>query len=158
MNDVQLFDISQVLVRSGPYDILQPVFSCNIWTCSLSNYLPYNFLRTPGLRRIKPEDIPRALAFTNQYVSQYKIGQVFQSEEEFSHWFWCPSIPDYVTTYVVEDPITGDITDMFSFIRVDLTIIVQAVITTKSPIKEIVKRSSAVFKAARGYIFCIYYT
>ena len=139
MNDVQLFNISQVVVRSGPYDILQPVLACDIRTCSLSNSIPYNSLRTPGLRRIRPEDIPRALAFTNQYTSQYKIGQVFQSEEEFSHWFLCPSIPDHVTTYVVEDPVSGNITDMFSFRCVHLIIIVQAVITTKSPIKEIVK-------------------
>ena len=86
-------------------------------------------------------DVSKALALTNQYTSQFEIGQVIQSEEEFSHWFLCPSIPDYVTTYVVEDPVTGDITDMFSFrvLTMDMLGIqgnhasVIALVITKSP-------------------------
>ena len=72
------------------------------------------------------------------------IGQVFQSEEEFSHQFLCPSIPDYVTTYVVEHPVTGDIADMFSFRDVSSTsqklwiAQVTAVIVTKSPAKQLI--------------------
>ena len=102
--------------------------------------IPYNTTRTAGLRRIRPEDVPRALVLTNQYASQYKIGQIFQSEEEFSHWFLCPLVPNRVTTYVVEDPVNGDITDMFSFRCLgSLSRKIQAVITTKSAVIEIVK-------------------
>ena len=93
---------------------------------------------------MKASDVPKALALTNQYTSQFKIGQVFQSEEEFSHWFLCPSIPDYVTAYVVEDPVSGDITDMFSFrVAIDMVGLVPgiqayhanviALVITKSP-------------------------
>ena len=106
--------------------------------------LPYQSPKTIGLRRITSKDIPKALALTNQYSLQFEISQIFQSEEEFSHWFLCPSIPDYVTTYVVEDPVTGDITDMFSFRAVGSTsqkvlwAQVTAVIVTKSPAKQLI--------------------
>ena len=105
--------------------------------------LPYQSPKTIGLRRITSKDIPKALALTNQYSLQFEISQIFQSEEEFSHWFLCPSIPDYVTTYVVEDPVTGDITDMFSFMvaissQQLLLAQVNAVIVTKSPAKQLI--------------------
>ena len=61
------------------------------------------------------KDIPSALALTNKYASQFKIGQVFQSEEEFSYFFMCPMIKNYMQAYVVEDPVTGDITDVAGF-------------------------------------------
>ena len=38
------------------------------------------------------KDIPSALDLTNKYTSQFEIGQVFQSEEKFSHCFLCPMI------------------------------------------------------------------
>ena len=139
MNDVKLFGISQAVIRTGRYEMLKPLLPFDLHMCQLPNPLPYNSPRIAGLRRMRPEDVPRALAFTNQYASQYKIGQIFQSDEEFSHWFLCPSLPDHVTTYVVEDPVSGDITDMFSFRQNGVIMgIVQAVITTKSPMREIV--------------------
>jgi len=61
-------------------------------------------------------DVTKALALINQYVSQFEIGQVFQTEEEFSHYFMCPSLPGLVVSYVVEDPITASITDLFGLI------------------------------------------
>ena len=61
------------------------------------------------------KDIPSALALTNKYISQFEIRQVFQSEEEFSYYFMCPMIENYMRTYVVEDPVTGDITDVAGF-------------------------------------------
>ena len=104
---------------------------------------------------MKASDVPKALALTNQYTSQFKIGQVFQSEEEFSHWFLCPSIPDYVTTYVVEDPVSGDITDMFSFrvagLRPCLIAEVTAVIVTKSPAKQLITDMLVCLKQQQFY-------
>ena len=84
-----------------------------VWDSNIKS-LPYTSPRTVGLRRMKASDVPKAMALTNQYTSQFEIGQVFQSEEEFSHWFLCP-LRDDVVSCVVEDPISGDITDMFSF-------------------------------------------
>ena len=61
------------------------------------------------------KDIPSALALTNKYASRFEIGQVFQSEEEFAYYFMCPVIENYMHAYVVEDPVTGDITDVAGF-------------------------------------------
>ena len=88
--------------------IIQDVYFCDL----RSHSLPYTTPRTVGLRRMKQTDVPKALAFTNQYTSQFEIGRIFQSEEEFSHWFLNPL---HTTTYVVEEPNSGNITDMFSF-------------------------------------------
>ena len=71
--------------------------------------------RTPGWRPMTSRDISGALALTNKYSSQFKIGQVFQSEEEFSYFFMCPVLENYMQAYVVEDPVTGDVTDVAGF-------------------------------------------
>ena len=122
--------------------IPKSVISYDVYLWNLyMHHLPYTTQRTVGLRRMKSSDVTKAVALTNQYTSQFEIGQVFQSEEEFSHWFLCPSIPDYVTTYVVEDPVTGDITDMFSFRLLTMDMLgiqgnhasVIALVITKSP-------------------------
>ena len=102
-----------------------------------SHSFPYKTPRTVGLRRMKPTDVPKALALTNQYTSQFEIGQVFQSEEEFLHWFLNP-LRDDITTYVVEEPNSGNITDMFSF-RIpedensNFAVVTALVITKSSP-------------------------
>ena len=68
-----------------------------------------------GWRTMTSKDIPSALALTNTYASQFEIGQAFQSEEEFAYYFMCPVIENYMHAYVVEDPVTGDITDVAGF-------------------------------------------
>ena len=70
---------------------------------------------TPGWRLMTSNDVTSALPLTNKYSSQFEIGQVFQSEEEFTYYFMCPVIKDYMQAYVVEDPVTGDITDVAGF-------------------------------------------
>ena len=76
----------------------KPIITRNIYTCTCFD-LPDSSPRTVGLRRMKASDVPKALALTNQYTSQFKIGQVFQSEEEFLHWFLSP-LRSYIVTYV----------------------------------------------------------
>ena len=71
--------------------------------------------KTVGWRAMASKDIPSALALTNKYTSRFEVGQVFQSEEEFSYYFMCPVIENYMQAYVVEDPVTGDITDLAGF-------------------------------------------
>ena len=71
--------------------------------------------KTPGWRVMTSKDIPSALALTNKYSSRFEIGQIFQSEEEFSYYFMSPVIKNYMQAYVVEDPVTGDITDVAGF-------------------------------------------
>ena len=107
--------IFQATIITQQYVIPKPVVTYDVYGWDLhSCSLPYTTPRTVGLRRMKPSDVPKALALTNQYTSQFEIGQVFQSEEEFSHWFLSPLV-DNITTYVVEEPNSGNVTDMFSF-------------------------------------------
>ena len=110
--------------------IIQDGYICRL----RSHSLPYTTPRTVGLRRMTPSDVPKAFALTNQYTSQFEIGQVFQSKEEFSHWFLSP-LQDYVTTYVVEEPNSGNITDMFSLrcMSNNLATVIALVITKSSP-------------------------
>ena len=125
--------------------VFKPVVTTHHWQYSFKDsVLPYSSPRTIGLRRITSKDIPKALALINQYALQFEIAQFFQNEEEFSNWFLCPSILDYITAFVVEDsrPVSGEITDMFSFRLAALTpqliAEVTAVIVTKSPAKQLI--------------------
>ena len=123
--------------------IFKPVVTVRNWRYSFEDsVLPYSSPRTVGLRKITSKDIPKALALINQYALQFEVAQIFQNEEEFSHRFLCSSIPDYITTYVVEDPVSGDITDMFSFRVAALAPLliaeVTAVVVTKSPAKQLI--------------------
>ena len=143
MKNLEKVGIFQALMLLTVAMVFKPVITFSYWMYFFEDsVLPYKSPRTVGLRRITSKDVPRALALTNQYALQFEIAQIFQSEEEFSHWFICPSIPDFVTTFVVEDPVNGDITDMFSFRLISPAprsiAEVSAVIVTKSPAKQFV--------------------
>ena len=144
MRNLEKVEIYQAYMAFAHETVFKPVVTVSHLVYSYEHsVLPYQSPKTIGLRRITSKDIPKALALTNQYSLQFEISQIFQSEEEFSHWFLCPSIPDYVITYVVEDPVTGDITDLFSFrgavSRSELLLAqVTAVIVTKSPAKQLI--------------------
>ena len=139
-------EIFQATMFTDQCVIPKPVITHDMYVRDLRSYsLPYTSPRTVGLRRMKPSDVPKAFTLTNQYTSQFEIGQVFQSEEEFSHWFLSP-LRDDLTTYVVEEPNSGNITDMFSFIiggvAMDFTSskagIVTALVITKSSPKQLI--------------------
>jgi len=102
--------IYQAALFANHCAIPKPVITYNAYGyASYLHSLPYTS-RTVGLRRMEASDVPKALTLTNQYTSQFDIGQVFISEKEFSHWF----LNSLVTTYVIEESDTGNITDMFS--------------------------------------------
>ena len=130
--------ILQATIMTGEHVILKSIIIQDIYFCDLrSHSLPYTTPRTVGLRRMTLSDIPKALALTNQYTSQFEIGQIFQSEEEFSHWF--SPLQDFVTTYIVEEPNSGNITDMFSIYYLDNNIAtVAALVITKSSPKQLI--------------------
>ena len=143
MRILEKVGIFQAYIATCEETVFKPVVTIPLLRyCYKHSVLPYQSPKTIGLRRITSKDIPKALALTNQYSLQFEISQIFQSEEEFSHWFLCPSVPDHVTTYVVEDPVSGDITDLFSFrvasLSPQLIAEVTAVIVTKSPAKQLV--------------------
>ena len=113
---VNLHGISQGLIYSKD-SILKSVSTATTWRYYFhesSITLPQS-PKTPGWRAMTSKDIPSALALTNKYAFQFEIGQVFQSEEEFSYYLMCPVIENSMQAYIVEDPVTGDITDVAGF-------------------------------------------
>jgi len=68
--------------------------------------------QVPGMRKMKREDCKAACALLMNYLKKFKLHQVY-TEEEFAHWFLTRD--GVVYSYVVEDPITDEITDMISF-------------------------------------------
>ena len=114
---VKLYGISQGLMYSTIDTILKPVTTVTSWTYIFHGEnlpLPHS-PKTPGWRAMTSKDILSALTLTNKYTSQFEIGRIFQSEEEFSYCFMCPMIENYMQTYVVEDPVTHDITDVVGY-------------------------------------------
>ena len=98
-----------------PYNpLLQPICTVVQWIYYFNQFtssqLPSS-PRTPGWRRMTSEDVPSALALINKWSSQFKIRQVFNSEEEISHNLL---LSKGVFTYVIEDK-TKNITDLVSY-------------------------------------------
>ena len=128
-----------------PTEIIQPMVTLRSWFIKLK-HLPHSRPQTAGLRKITSNDIPSALAVTNKYTSQFEIGHVFQSEEEFSYWFLPPSVPNegdvVFFTYVVKNPTAGNVTDMFSIVITDIRNpqygYVTAIVNTKTPAKQLI--------------------
>ena len=142
--------ISQAVLLTGFPCIVKPVVTFAMWyyyfndplMSLLQPPLPSDSLKTTGLRKITPKDVPKALKFTNSYAAQFEIHQFLQNEEEFSHHFLCPPMPGYIITYIVEDPITHDITDLFAFLLYtqsnETCADVIAILANKSPANQLV--------------------
>ena len=132
------------LVLTTNYCLLKPITTTHKWIYSFdhpanSGQLPSS-PRTPGWRRMTSEDVPSALAFINKWSSQFEIREVFNSEEEFVHYYLCPTIPNYVYTYVVENE-ANNITDLVNFKLVHkahMQFSITTVASTQSPIKQLI--------------------
>ena len=140
MRIANLHGISQAVLAHYPTRIITPFARISRWQFEFNFMpLPWPNILTPGWRIMNKKDIPYALALTNKYTSQFEIRQVFKSESEFSHYFLCPSFPEYISTYVVEDKKSGEITDMVGF-RVEILnntsicAYITAIISTKTPV------------------------
>ena len=109
-----LAKINQLVLIYSNHSLFKPVTTTKIWMYQFnqltSSQLPSS-PRTPGWRRMTSEDVPSALALINKWSSQFKIRQVFNSEEEISHNLL---LSKGVFTYVIEDK-TKNITDLVSY-------------------------------------------
>ena len=143
MRIANLYDISQAVLTHLPTRIIKPFARLSLWQFEFCLPLPRNNIQTPRWRKMKKKDITRALDLANKYTSQFEIRQVFKSKSEFSHYFLCPNIPDYISTYVVEDQQTGEITDMIGF-RVEILTesltcaYITAIISTRTPVRQLI--------------------
>lgn len=75
---------------------------------------------TPGLRPMRPGDVPAACRLLNDYLARFKLRQHF-TEDEFAHWLG--PVAGVVHSYVVQSPKNGKITDLVSFYSLPSTII-----------------------------------
>ena len=132
------------LVLTTNYCLLKPITTIHKRIYSFdhpanSGQLPSS-PRTPGWRRMTSEDVPSALALINKWSSQFEIRQVFNSEEEFVHYYLCPTVPNYIYTYVVENE-ANNITDLVNFgliSKAHMRFSINTVASTQSPIKQLI--------------------
>ncbi|XP_030631297.1 glycylpeptide N-tetradecanoyltransferase 1b [Chanos chanos] len=112
----------------------KPVASCRYWHRSLNprKLIELNFLslgrnmtlqraqklnrlpkspKTPGLRAMTAEDVPRVQTLLQDYLSTFSLNPIL-SREEVEHWLMPRD--DVINTYVVESQ-EGAITDLVSF-------------------------------------------
>ena len=143
MRRVNLYNINHLIVTFKGFSIIKPLSNVHLWryfyNYPTSSQLPSS-PRTPGWRRMTSEDVPSTLALINKWSSQLEIRQVFNSEEEFVHYYLCPTMPNYVYTYVVEND-GNNITDLVSFTLVNKTNIqfsISTVTSTLSPLKQLI--------------------
>lgn len=66
----------------------------------------------PGLRPFEEKDVPAVTDLLRRYLSRFHLSPMF-FQEEVRHWL----LPreGVIYTYIVEDPVSHEITDMFSF-------------------------------------------
>ena len=112
---VNLSNFNQGILYLGSDSIFKPFVILTQYEFKFSYSQLPSAPKTPGWRAMTSKHIPSALALTNKYTPQFEIRQVFQSEEEFSYYFMCPMIENYMQAYVVVDPVTDDITDVAGF-------------------------------------------
>jgi len=73
--------------------------------------------RTPGFRKLMPDDVPKAHKLLAEYLMRFDLVPQF-SEEEFRHWF-LPQL-GIVDSFIVEN--NGVVTDMVSFYTLPSTV------------------------------------
>ena len=147
--------ISQALLYMKP-TIIAPIVSITTWSCHFGSSkvsLPQS-TKTPGWRRMKSVDVSSALVLTNNYTSKFQAAQVFQSEEEFSHYCLCDTLPRFINTFVVEDPSTRKITDLVTYQLIEnenlLIASVVMLVAAKSPSKQLITDTMVSAKHAKA--------
>ena len=93
MRKASLAGVLQAIIVSGSPITIKPVSVLTGYSYSSSSSpLPYNSHKTPGLRRMNSNDVPKAIT---QDASQDKS---FKIKKAFSHYFLLSSVPDYKVT------------------------------------------------------------
>ncbi|XP_049535215.1 glycylpeptide N-tetradecanoyltransferase [Anopheles darlingi] len=143
---VNLTGIFQAVYTAGVV-LPKPVSSCRYWHRSLNpkklievkfSYLSRNMTmqrtiklyklpdepKTPGFRKLRETDLPAVHRLLKQYLERFNLTPVFD-EAEMRHWF----LPQdgIIDCFVVEDPASGEITDMVSYYTLPSTVMHHAV-------------------------------
>lgn len=143
---VNLTGIFQAVYTAGVV-LPKPVSSCRYWHRSLNpkklvevkfSHLSRNMTmqrtiklyklpdapKTAGFRKMRESDLAKTHRLLEQYLAGFNLTPAFD-EDEFRHWF---SPQDgIIDCFVVEDPATGEITDMVSYYTLPSTVMHHAV-------------------------------
>lgn len=76
--------------------------------------------KTKGLRPLTAADVPSACRLLNAYLGKFHLVPVY-TEHDFAHWFLPRT--DVISTYVVQDAATQEITEMVSFYNLPSTVL-----------------------------------
>ncbi|KAI9028347.1 acyl-CoA N-acyltransferase [Phycomyces nitens] len=90
-------------------------------TRMIKHYKVPDITSTVGLREMKVEDAPEVRVLLNKYLERFDFAVAFETVEDVEHWI-CPH-KDVVWSYVVQNPETKKITDMFSFYSLPSSVI-----------------------------------
>jgi len=157
-----LYKINQMIL--SPQDrLFQPVVMLTSWNNYLfetPKYLQSGSSRIAGWKKMTAAHIRSSLTLVNEYSSQFEVGQIFVSEEEFSHHFLCPAVANLVSTYVVESK--GTVTDLVSFklFHYDSILIpshshITTVVSTRTPVKSLLTNAISHAKISGASTFSI---
>ncbi|XP_065900326.1 uncharacterized protein [Dysidea avara] len=162
MRRASLSKVNQMLI-SLQDRLFRPVVMVTNWDnyrFEAPKHLQSSSSRIPGWKKMTARHIPGALALVNKYSSQFEIGQVFSSEEEISHHFLCPAVPDLVSTYVVESK--AIVTDLISFklfhyysLPIPSHAHITTVVSTKTSIKSLLTNGIAHAKESGASTFSV---
>ena len=89
-------------------------------TRTIKMYSLPDTVSTPGFRIMEAKDVPQVALLLSSYLESFKLVPIF-TKEDTGHWI----LPrdGVINSYVVEDPISGKITDLCSFYRLPSSII-----------------------------------
>ena len=162
MRRASLTKVNQMMI-SLQDRLFRPVVMVTNWNnyrFEAPKHLQSSSSRIPGWKKMTARHIPGALALVNKYSSQFEIGQVFTGEEEFSHHFLCPAVPDLVSTYVVESK--AIVTDLVSFklfhyysLPMPSHAHITTVVSTKTSIKSLLTNGIAHAKESGASTFSV---
>jgi glycylpeptide N-tetradecanoyltransferase len=138
---VNLTGVYQAVYTAG-VELPKPVAKCRYWHRSLNpkklievgfsglkrgytmakTIKEYELPKAPtmaGLRPLEPRDVPQARALVSSELAEAKLTAVFDSDDEFAHWF----LPrdGIIYSYVLERE--GKLTDFLSFYNLPSTIL-----------------------------------
>ncbi|XP_063534764.1 glycylpeptide N-tetradecanoyltransferase 2-like [Cydia strobilella] len=122
----------------------KPICTCNYWVRSLNpkkliavkfTQLPINMTmkkaltldklpnlpKTPGFRKLEPQDCEKAFLLLKNYLSKFDLTPIF-NEDDFKHWFMPQS--DIIDSFVVEAS-DGSITEFVSYYTLPFTMVAQ---------------------------------
>jgi glycylpeptide N-tetradecanoyltransferase len=114
LNPPKLIDIGFSSIPRGYAKFTNPL------EATIKHYSVNAKCETPGFRKMVKRDIPSVHKQLNEYLKKFKLHPEF-TKSEFTHWF--ATRDGVINSFVVEDPVTKEITDFGSFYTLPSSVI-----------------------------------